>query len=177
MSAKRLKEIDDIRSGLRSSEEVLNTKALAKMAKKGDASLIPDLISLWADSENQKTKQEVESILFGLKEKSALDKLVEYIHTDVSEEMKWVALNAIWQSGFDASAHLTTLLEFAKNNSYTNAIDVMTIIENSEFDDKNEELVDENLRNLNEYLLKHKSDNISILLEIKSILIEKKIEG
>ena len=171
------KEIQEIRSGLQSSEDVLNVKALSKVRTKGDASLLPDLINLWADIDNQKTKKEVESILFGLKEKTALDGLISYLDTDSSEEKKWLALNAIWQSGFNASEHLTPLIEFAIHNSYTNAIDVMTIIDNSEFTDADEKLVDSNLRRLNDYLLKNKSDNLQVLLEIKSILIDKKIEG
>ena len=177
MSAKRTKEINSIREGLTSSEDVLVSKALSKMGAKGDSSLLPDLISLWSETDNQKHKEEVESILFGLKDKEALNTLIAYIQTNVSDEHKWLALNAIWQSGFEASEHLTALMDFAINNSYTNAIDVMTIIENSEFDGRNENIVDENLKKLGDYLLKNKSDNISILLEIKSILIEKKIEG
>tara|TARA_R110002050_G_scaffold204327_2_gene339727 strand:+ start:34603 stop:35136 length:534 start_codon:yes stop_codon:yes gene_type:complete len=177
MTAKRAKEIEDLRNGILSSEDVLVQKALTKVETKGDASLIPDLISLWSGSDEQKTKQRVESILFGLKNKQALQLLVDYIQTDAADEKKWLALNAIWQSGMDASEHLTALIDFAIANSYTNAIDVMTIIENSEFDITVEPLVDENLVRLNEYLLKHKSDNIDILLQIKSILIDKKIEG
>ena len=177
MTERRVKEINEIRTGLQSSEDILVTKALSKMAKKGDSSLIPDLISLWSESDNQKTKSEVESLMFGLKDKKALETLIAFIQTDASEEKKWLALNAIWQSGFDASAYLTELIDFAIVNSYTNAIDVMTIIENSEFDEANENLVDENLRRISDFLLKHKTDNLTLILEIKSILIEKKIEG
>ena len=177
MSVKRDQEIKTIRQELNSFEDVLIAKGLAKMGTKGDASLLPDLINLWSETDNQKHKQESESILFGLKDKEALNTLIAYLSTDVNDNKKWIALNAIWQSGFDASEHLTALMEFAINNSYTNAIDVMTIIENSEFDEQNENLVDTNLKMLNDYLLKNKSGNISILLEIKSILIEKKIEG
>ena len=177
MSAKRTKEINSIREELNSSEDVLVSKALTKVGAKGDVSLLPELINLWSETDNQKHKQETESILFGLKDKEALSTLMNYIQTDVTDEKKWMALNAIWQSGFDASEHLPALMDFAINNSYTNAIDVMTIIENSEFDEKTEHIVDETLTKLGNYLLKHKSDNISILLEIKSILIEKKIEG
>lgn len=177
MSVKRDQEIKTIREELKSFEDVLVGKGLSKMATKGDASLLPDLINLLSETDNQKHKQESESILFGLKDKEALITLIDYLKTDANEHKKWIALNAIWQSGFDASEHLTVLVDFAINNSYTNAIDVMTIIENSEFDEKNENLVDQNLKKINDYLLKNKSDNISILLEIKSILIEKKIEG
>ena len=177
LSEARVKEIAEIRNGLQSTEEAVIKKALSKVATKGDSSLISDLIALWADTHSQLHKNSVESILFGLKEKNALETLINYLGTDASEESKWLALNAIWQSGFDASEHLSELIDFAINNSYTNAIDVMTIIENSEFDTENEGLVDNNLIKLNEYLLKNKSDNLSLLLEIKSILIEKKIEG
>jgi hypothetical protein len=171
------KELKEIISGLQSSEEVLVSKALTKVRAKGNSSIIPILINLWEDSDNQKTKKEVETILFGLKEKESLEYLVSYIDTDVSETKKWLALNSIWQSGFNASLHLTELLDFAIANTYTNAIDVMTIIENSDFSEKDDELVDSNLRRLNDYLLKNKSDNLQVLLEIKSILIDKKIEG
>lgn len=171
------KEIKEIISGLQSSEDVLINKALTKVRTKGNHTILPFLIDLWSNSEDQKIKKEVESILFGLKEKQALAFLVSYISTEVSEEKKWLALNAIWQSGFDASEFLSELLDFAISNSYTNAIDVMTIIDNSEFDEKNENMVDQNLIKLNEFLLKNKTDNLQVLLEIKSILIEKKIEG
>ena len=172
------KDIKEIKEGLQSSEEVLITKALTKVRTKGDASLLPDLINLWAETDTQATKKEVESILFGLKDKEALNALILYIQTEVSEDRKWLALNAIWQSGYDASEHLGALIEFATSNSYTNAIDVMTIIDNSEFTSADDQLVDTHLIKLNDYLLKNsKTDNLQVLLEIKSILIDKKIEG
>ncbi|UTW65626.1 hypothetical protein KFE94_13335 [bacterium SCSIO 12643] len=177
MSTKRAKEIADIKSGLLSSEEVLVQKALDKMESKGDVSLIPTLISLWAESDSQKIKNKVESLMFGLKDKSALESLIQYIQADVSDEKKWLALNAIWQSGYDASEYLTELIDFALTNSYTNAIDIMTIIDNSEFDETTEDKVDMNLRKLNDFILKNKSESQGVLLEIKSILIDKKIEG
>lgn len=172
-----IQEIKEIKAGLQSSEYILVTKALAKVSTKGDSSLLSDLINLWVDTDNQSTKKEVESILYGLKEKEALTTLIGYIDTAVSDERKWLALNAIWQSGLDASEHLSILLDFAINNSYTNAIDVMTIIENSEFSEKEDDLIENNLRRLNDYLLKNKSDNLQVLLEIKSILIDKRIAG
>lgn len=171
------KELQEIIAGLTSTEEVLVSKALTKVRTKGNATVIPILIDLWSDSDDQKIKKEVESILFGLKEKKALDFLISYISTQVDDQKKWLALNAIWQSGFDASQYLSELLDFAISNSYTNAIDIMTIIDNSEFTEKEDNLVDNNLRKLNDYLLKNKSDNLQVLLEIKSILIDKKIEG
>jgi len=177
MSTKRAREIADIKSGLLSSEEVLVQKALDKMEPKGDASLIPTLISVWEESESQKIKRKVESLMFGLKDKGALETLIQYIQTDVSEEKKWLALNSIWQSGYDASAYLSELVDFALSNSYTNAIDVMTIIDNSEFDESTEDHVDLNLKRINQYILENKSENQTVLLEIKSILIDKKIEG
>lgn len=172
-----IKEIKEIKAGLQSSEDILVTKALAKVSTKGDSSLLSDLINLWVDTDNPSTKKEVESILYGLKEKEALTTLIAYIDTAVSDERKWLALNAIWQSGFDASEHLSILLDFAINNSYTNAIDVMTIIDNSDFLEKEDDLIENNLRRLNDYLLKNKSDNLQVLLEIKSILIDKRIAG
>ncbi|MFT4753451.1 MAG: hypothetical protein ACI9GM_000162 [Salibacteraceae bacterium] len=169
--------VKDIISGLKSSEEVDVNKALTQVRSKGNTTLIPILIDLWEGTNNQKIKKEVESILFGLKEMEALDFLVTYIATDVMEQKKWLALNAIWQSGFNASKHLTALVDFAISNSYTNAIDIMTIIDNSDFDEKEEQLADTNILRLNDYLLKNKSDNLQVLLEIRSILIDKKIEG
>jgi hypothetical protein len=177
MSTKRIKELTDIKSGLLSSEEVLIQKALDKMELKGDASLIPTLISVWTESKYQNIKKGIESLMFGLKDKKALETLIDYIQTDASDEKKWLALNAIWQSGFNAADYISQLIDFALINSYTNAIDVMTIIDNSEFDEKNEDHVDQNLRKINEFMLKNKSENLSVLLEIKSILIDKKIEG
>lgn len=177
MSTKRTKEIADIKNGLLSTEEVLVQKALDKMESKGDASLIPTLISVWEDSESQNIKKRVESLMFGLKDKKALETLIQYIQTDATDEKKWLALNAIWQSGYNASDYISELVDFALTNSYTNAIDIMTIIDNSEFDDTNEDRVDMNLRKINEFILKNKSENQSVLLEIKSILIDKKIEG
>ena len=172
------KEIKEIKEGLQSSEEVLNAKALTKVRTKGDASLLPDLINLWAATDAQSTKKEIESILFGLKDKEALHTLIGYIQTEVSDDRIWLALNAIWQSGYDASEHLGDLIEFAISNTYTNAIDVMTIIDNSEFTEADDQMVNTHLRKLNDFMLKNsKSDNLQVLLEIKSILIDKKIEG
>lgn len=177
MTAKRIKEIKDIKEGLLSSQDVLINKALNLMESKGDASLIPDVITLWSETDNQQTKKKVESLLFGLKDSKALDVLVAFIQTDVAEDHKWLALNAIWQSGYNAKDHLNTLIGFSFTNSFTNAIDIMTIVDNSEFTDEDDDLIDSNIRKINDFVTSTKSDNQSLLLEIKEILINKKIEG
>lgn len=177
MTDKRAKELQEIKNGLLSSEDVLVLKALEKTESKGDSSLIPDLIDLWANSEDHPIKKRVENILFGLKDKNALQLLVDYLSTDVSDDRKWLALNSIWQSGLDASGHLTELVDFAISNSFTNAIDVMTIIENSEFSDDIEPIVDANIKKINAKIATSKTDVTPILIEISSILIDKKIEG
>jgi hypothetical protein len=115
--------------------------------------------------------------MFGLKDKGALDVLVQFLGTDASEEKKWLATNAIWQSGFDASNHLSELIQFAQTNSFTAAIDIMTIIENSEFDESQDDMVDENIKKINNFVTHSKSDIVPILMEINSILIDKKIQG
>ena len=177
MTTKRTKEIQDIKEGLSSSQDVLINKALDKMERKGDSTLLPDVIELWSLTDEQPIKKRAEAIMFGLKDKGALKTLIDYLGTDASEDKKWFAANAIWQSGFDASAHLTELIDFAITNSFTAAIDVMTIIENSEFNEEVEDTVDENIKRINRYIAQSKSENVSILTEISSILIDKKIEG
>lgn len=177
MTTKRAKEIQEIKEGLSSSQDILIKKALDKMEKKGDSILLADVIELWSVTEEQPIKKRAEAIMFGLKDKEALKALVDYLRTDGSEEKKWLALNAIWQSGLDASAYLPELIEFAIANSFTAAIDVMTIVENSEFDEKLESSVDETIKRINSYVTHSKSENVSILTEISSILIDKKIEG
>ncbi len=177
MTEKRAKELNEIRTELQSIEDVLVLKALEKIERKGDSSLLPDLIDLWATTEDHPIKKRVETILFGLKDKNALQFLIDFLASDVSDDRKWLALNAIWQSGLDASGHLNELIDFAIFNSFTNAIDVMTIIENSEFSDDIEATVDANIKKLNTKIATSKSDVTPILIEISSILIDKKIEG
>ena len=133
MTTKRAKEIQDIKEGLSSFEDVLVNKALDKVEKKGDVSLLPSIITLWAGTDDEPIKKRTEDIMFGLKDKGALEVLVNYLSTDANDEKKWLAANAIWQSGFDASGYLNELVDYAKANSFTAAMDIMTIIENSEF--------------------------------------------
>lgn len=177
MSTKRAKEIQEIKKGLSSFEEILIHKALDSVEKKGDVSLIPSIITLWAGTDEQSIKKRTEEIMFGLKDKGALDVLVTFLSTDANDEKKWLAANAIWQSGFDASAYLTELVDYAKTNSFTAAVDIMTIIENSEFTEDMEDMVDENIKKINNFIVHSKSEAVPILSEIKSILIDKKIEG
>ena len=177
MTAKRSKEIKEILDGLTSSQEELINKSLDKMETKGDVQLLPNVIDLWANTDDQAIKRRTESILFGLKHKEALQFLVSYLNSEISDEKKWLAANSIWQSGFDASEHLTELIDFAISNSYTAAIDIMTIIENSEFDETQEDTLDENIKRINTFAQQSKADVVPILMEINTILIDKKIAG
>lgn len=177
MANKRDKEIAELRESLKASTDVLVADALKKVEKKGDASLIPDLIELWDLNNTPAIRKSIESILYGLKSSAALDVLMECLDKGYSDSMNGLALSAIWQSGFSASAHLNKLVDVALTGSYTNAIDVMTIIDASEFENNQEELIDQNLVKIKEQLLANQPETAPIVLEIKSILIDKKIEG
>lgn len=177
MASKREKEILQLRQELHASTDVIVADTLNKIEKSGDASLIPDMIEVWDKTDSATIKKSIESILYALKSSAALDVLVNTLDKDFSDEMKGLALSAIWQSGFSASTHLSKLVDVALTGSYTNAIDVMSIVEASEFDEDQEELIDQNLIKIKEQLLANKPETAPIVLEIKSILIDKKIEG
>jgi hypothetical protein len=177
MSVQRAKQIAEIKSGLQSGEDVLIHEALGLMEKKGDASLLADVIHVWAETEDFQLKKKAENLLFSLKEKGALEELVRFIGSNENEEKNWVALNAIWQSGFNATEFLSELIDFALKGSYLNAVDIMTIVDNSDFDQDSEAVVDANIQKITQFLQDSKSEVAPILSEIRAILIDKKIEG
>lgn len=176
MSTQRAKEIAAFKKDLQASSDVIIADTLNKIGKKGDASLIPDLLAIWGRSETLDIKKSVESILFGLKSTNALDVLMQFITNTSDEAQKGLALTAIWQSGYSAAPFLDQLVDIAIHGSYAHAIDVMTIIDASEFDENHEDLIDSNLVKIKEQLHAKMPETAPIVLEIKSILIDKKID-
>lgn len=177
MTAARQKEIQELRNGLNSIEEVLIQDALSKISKKGDVSLIADLIALHTRSDDPKIIKSTEEILFGLKASAALDVLMEIATHETNNAHISLALSAMWQSGFSATMHLNQLVLLAIKHDFQVAMEVMTIVENSEFSDEDEDDIDHNLLVLKEEILGKENPNQALLESISTILIDKKISG
>jgi HEAT repeat protein len=117
-------------AALQSDDAAAVGQAIDDLKASGDASLIPELLKLLAESENEAVLQQVSQLLFDLKDPKALDVLIDHLTDTRFADIRTQMLEACWQCGLDTSHRLPTLLNVAITGSYLEILEVLTIIEN-----------------------------------------------
>ncbi len=135
---------------LESKDVSIVLKALEEIEKNGNSSLIRPMIDLGVREENKEIRDVLQRILFGIKISAAhpimLDALVEM----KANSFRQILLSMIWTANINGLDHLDTFVKIAIEGTLYEAIECLTVIEESE-GELNEEKILESLLLLNEY--------------------------
>jgi hypothetical protein len=131
---------------LKSNDEKVALKAIDKLKKSGDATFIPEVLSALKETSEVGIESAISQMLFDLKDKSAVEELVEQLSNPEFFDIRVIMLSACWQSGFDLSHRLPDFITVASTGNYMECLEVLTVIENWEGIEDQEMLENETLR-------------------------------
>ncbi len=128
---KQLQRIKELRSGLASPDENEVQKAVESAREEGDARIVPDLIEVWAVTENEDIRNSIINIFYDLKDSEATEHLLEALdHPDIQDRSDLLAV--FWNSRLDGSDKIDKFTEIAVEGSYQEAFEALTAIEEME---------------------------------------------
>jgi len=136
---------------LKSNNETLALKAIEKLKKGADASYISDILTALSATTEVGIENGISQLLFDLKDKLALEELVNQLGNETFSEIRVLMLSACWQSGADLSHRLPDFITVASTGTYMECLEVLTIVENWETI-KDQEMLDNEIIRLRSYL-------------------------
>ena len=137
------KVIDQIKLDLLSEDDKIVTKALTKTRDKGNELLIDTLIQLYSSSENEMIKEEIKSIFSEIKNKNSIDYILPHLESK-NNEIKELALYALWSSGLDMTDHIPKVVDAACSGDFMVILEALTVLENLEGPFPEEDLLEAN---------------------------------
>ncbi len=140
------KDRPEVSKSLKSNDEAIALKAIEKVKKGGDASFIPELLTVLTETSEVGVESAISQLLFDLKEVSGVEAIVNELTNPAFIDIRVIMLSACWQSGMDISHRLPDLITVASTGSYMECLEVLTIIENWETISDQEMLENEILR-------------------------------
>lgn len=136
---------------LLSDNETIALAAIEKVKKTGDASLVPAILRALASAKDLTIENALSQLLFDLKDKEAIEELVNQLSNSEFASIRVIMLSACWQTGMDLSHRLPELITIACTGNYMECLEVLTVIENWEQITDKEMLENETIR-LRSYL-------------------------
>ncbi|MCF8464014.1 MAG: hypothetical protein K9G41_04195 [Flavobacteriales bacterium] len=117
---------------LKSNDETFALKAIEKIKKGGDASYISDLLQALVDTTDVSIENAISQLLFDLKDKDAMEEIVNQLGNPRFSDVRILMLSACWQSGIDLSHRLPDFITVASTGNYMECLEVLTVVENWE---------------------------------------------
>ncbi|MDB4088713.1 hypothetical protein N9544_03720 [Flavobacteriales bacterium] len=121
--------VQDLILDLTSKDNKILMSALKRVRSKGSEKVIPSIFNIIENNEDELIKNEARKIILELKSTASIPFLLEQLNNE-KEEMRLLALNAFWQTGFNSHENMENFVTAAINGSYMEAFEAYTIIEN-----------------------------------------------
>lgn len=169
MVEKKLSRLKNIISDLSSIDEKIVFTALKQVRKHGKREAITPLIELLHSTTNEDIKNEVASILYDLKDQTAVEELILALEDDKYEEEKATLVSIFWQSSLDSSEHISTIVRQAISGDYLVAIEVLSVIDNYEATFQETEIEDLKF-DLDEAIQAEETEKVDLLISIRSAI-------
>ena len=123
------KIIQSILTDLQSTEDITVLNALEVTRHKGNSKCIPAVIDLLNHSSNEITEA-AKKILFDLKDKSAIDLMLDKYTTTSNKNVRNIILQSLWQSNINPVNQVSRLVKFAISGTLEECIEIYSIITN-----------------------------------------------
>ena len=154
---------------LKSDDLNVMLKALEEIGENGNSALISPMIELGIRREDKEIRDALQTILFGIKISSAHPIMLDALAKMEANSFRQVLLSMIWTANINGLGYLDTFVKIAIEGTLYEAIECLTVIEESE-GEVNEEKVLESLLLLNEYMKRPGVDQDDKYTLIESIL-------
>jgi hypothetical protein len=121
---------EELIAKLNSKDELKVKEAVATIKVHGDATLVTDLLTVFAATEDSVTVNAISQLLFDLKDQAALNVLIDHLQDPRFESIRVQMLQACWQCGLETWPRLPVFLNIALLGDYMEVLEVLTIVEN-----------------------------------------------
>lgn len=121
---------EQLKQDLRGEDTTKAMAAVEKVKKQGDAELMSTILDALTASSDAGLESALAQLLFDLKDKDAIERVVDELTNSRYTNIRVLMLSACWQSGHDLSHRLSDLLTAATIGTYMECLEVLTVIEN-----------------------------------------------
>ena len=139
---KENKFLQNILQNLKAKNNGLVLKALQDAKQRGTIHVLPGIIEVLLQTEDDTVYEEAKAILFELKASKAGEVIIDYLKKDSSANHRDILVSALWQSSIPSEEYLTFLIDLACRENYITTLEVLTVIENMEGEANDEEIVE-----------------------------------
>ena len=104
--------------------------AIKQLRKSGKLEAIEPLLDVYLVNKDSEVQQAITELLFDLKAENTTQAIINAIENDKYFSIKTFLISIFWQSGLDASNHLSYLVQEAVNGDFNVCLEALTVIEN-----------------------------------------------
>lgn len=112
-----------------SADDEVAIAAIETLAEKGNKDVVVPILEVMLNASPAVTRA-IESLLYQLKDKQAVEVLIEALTMPKFEPIRTVILASFWNSGNLPEGEIELLCKIAANGTFDEALEVLTIIEN-----------------------------------------------
>ncbi|MCB9364865.1 MAG: hypothetical protein H6587_09875 [Flavobacteriales bacterium] len=167
--------LNNILKDLNGSDENKITTAIKQLRKHGNAKVIEPLLDKYIESKNDIIKEDITSLLFDLKDESAVPELISVMSKAKFIKIKPFIISIFWQAAIDSSNHISILVKEAIKGDYMTCVEVLTVVESYDASFNEEEIEDLKF-DLDEAIEEADIEKQKLLITIKSVLENLNIE-
>lgn len=164
---KKINELITILSANPLDEVVL--KHLNEIRSIGNERIIPPLIHILCNTDNQQVYQEVSQLLFDIKNPKCIPLIIESLQSPTTIKHRSTIASALWQCSLSLNEYIPSLVDIALNNDYYTCVEILSCIENLSGPLDDQKLI-QSLDLLNKNLSTDVSPKTPLLEELKNIL-------
>ena len=119
-----------IQENLFSTQPGVVISAINSIKEKGNKLYIPLLFDLLNSNPEKEIADEINRLLSTIKDQETVDSFIEAITDKKYNSIRKIILTICWQNGLDFSNYLPVFVEIIINDTWENAFEAFTIIEN-----------------------------------------------
>lgn len=127
---------------LTSKEESTQLAAIQSLKADGNASAIEPLVSLLSTSDSEAVKSAIVDLLNTVKSSAVPSALINCLQQGHYQNIHNLLMASIWNSGLDYRSHLGAIAEATVRGGFIEAVEFMTIVENTEQPFTEDQLMD-----------------------------------
>ena len=166
----RAKRIAGLIADLRSRNERRVIGALKRVPHEGSPEMVEALFDLYAQNPSREAIMLLEKTVHNLKDPNCVAPMIGMLEDPQYSEVHAKILSAIWQSGLDVSEHLLVLINQAVDGEFMKAMEVMTIVENQEFED--DQALTAAIKVMDQ-AVEVKDDKQDLMVSLRQVLLDK----
>lgn len=155
---------------LKSRNERKIIGALNRIPHEGSPEMIEPLFALLLQNPGEEMRILLDKILFNLKDPACVTPIMDVLQNQTYKTIQPYVLSAIWQSGLDVEPHVNTLVEIAISGDFLTSVEVVTIIESTEFTE--DAGLTKAIQRLDK-VVEQKDEKQALLLNLRELLLEK----